>query len=176
MNRILILFLICVSYSCSSKVNLAIDNPTNESVLVSVDSLLVEVPSRQVVWVEMGKGEHQIKLENDSVIKFNFTEEIYMVNPTLTRYLMYEEFYGNPMYQKLYNSSISSKTLNYLGMEIEGNYEVVEDVINRVRWDYGPRETLPETVLIEEGEPYTTLIKLTDPIELLQSIPDTAGE
>ena len=175
MKRILLILLIASVYACSSKVNLAIDNPTNVSVLISVDSLLVEVPSRQVVWVEMGVGEHQLKLENDSIIKFNFTEEVYMINPTQTRYLMYEEFYGNAMFQNIYQSSIPSKKLNYLGMEIEGNYEVIEDVINIVRWDYGPRETLPEMVSLEEGESYTTLIKLTDPIELLSSIPEDGG-
>ncbi|XLS27730.1 hypothetical protein ACJD0Z_11045 [Flavobacteriaceae bacterium M23B6Z8] len=171
MKKVLVLLLIIVFCSCSSNVDLAIDNPTNEAVLVSVDSLLVEVPARQVVWVEMGKGEHQIKLENDSVIKYNFTQDVYMINPTLTRYLMYEEFYGNQMYQNMHRSSIPTKTVNYLGMEIEGNYDIVEDVINTVRWDYGPRETLPETVMIEDGDMYTTLIKLTDPIELYESIP-----
>ncbi|WP_340198902.1 hypothetical protein [Ascidiimonas sp. W6] len=172
MKKVLILLAICLVVSCSSKVDLAIDNPTNEAVLISVDSLLVEVPARQVVWVEMGKGEHQIKLENDSVIKYNFTQNVYMVNPTLTKYLMYEEFYGNTIYQNMHKSSIPLKTVNYLGMEIEGNYEIVEDVINTVRWDYGPREVLPETVMIEDGDLYTILVKLTDPIELYESIPE----
>ncbi len=156
--------------ACSNNVDLAIDNPTSEPVEVMVDSLRVEVPARQVVWVEMGKGEHQITLENDSIVKFNFTQDVYMVNPTLTPYLMYEEYYGSALYQNSYISSIPSKTVNYLGMEIEGNYDIVDQLINPVTWDYGPREELPEMVQVDADENYTTLVKLTDPIELMSQM------
>ena len=50
--------------SCSHTVDLAIDNPTKFSVEVKIDTLSVMVPPKEVVWVEMGPGEHQITLEN----------------------------------------------------------------------------------------------------------------
>lgn len=162
--------------SCSSNVDLAIDNPTKNSVEITIDTLTVMVPPKQVVWVEMGKGEHQIKLENDSIIKYNFTESLYMVNPSLSEYLMYEEYYGTEMYKQFYRSSISKKTVSFLGIEFEGNYNVIKDVINKVTWDYGPRESLPEMVQVESGESFTTLIKLYDPREFVDLMQSSSGE
>lgn len=164
------LLYLCISFfivSCSSNVDLAIDNPTDFPVEIKVDTLLVEIPAKQVVWVEMGKGEHQITLANDSVIKYNFTERIYMVNPTMTKYLLSEEYYGSEMYQNTYSSIIPNKKITYLGAEFEGNYDVISDVITKVNWDYGPRESLPEMVQVDEDEQYTLLLKLTDPYELI---------
>ena len=59
--------------SCSQTVDLAIDNPTKFDIEIMVDTLRVSVPPKEVVWVEMGPGEHKLTLENDSVIKYNFT-------------------------------------------------------------------------------------------------------
>ncbi|MDR6967097.1 hypothetical protein J2X31_001104 [Flavobacterium arsenatis] len=175
MKKIVLLIALGLSlFSCSNNVDLAIDNPTDLPVIVKVDTLTVEIPPREVVWVEMGKGEHQITLENDSVVKFNFQNSLYMINPTLSEYLKYEEFYGNAMSQSMYGSSIPLKTVSFLGTEFEGNFEVVRDLINPVTWDCGPRESLPEIVEVEEGDSYATLTKLCDVkefIEMVQSAP-----
>jgi hypothetical protein len=156
--------------SCSNNVDLAIDNPTNEDIEVSIDSLVVEVPARDVVWVEMGKGEHKVTLANDSVVKYNFDQAMYMLNPSLTQYLMYEQFYGSEAYKSMYVSTIPNGKVTYLGMELEGNYSIVKELINPITWDYGPREALPEMVEIDSDDNYTALVKLTDPIELIDEM------
>ncbi len=161
-----ILFLTVFS-SCSSKVDLAIDNPTDVSVEIVVDTLRVLVPPKDVVWVEMGPGEHQLTLENDSIIKYNFTESVYMINPSLSEYLVADEYYGPPAFQNSYASTLPNKVVTFLGMEIEGNYDVLTNVINKVTWDYGPRETLPEMVEVDADESYTTLVKVYDPAEFM---------
>ncbi len=164
-----LLFAACLC-SCSSNVDLAIDNPTEEPIIVTIDTLMVEVPGREVVWVEMGKGEHQVTLANDSVVRFNFTEEMYMLNPTQTEYLMFEQFYGNQMFMGQHVSTIPKQTVNYLGIELEGNYAVVKGLIVPITWDYGPREALPQTVEIDSEDQYATFVKISDPIELVNEL------
>ena len=160
--------------SCSDNCDLAIDNPTDQIVSMYVDSLYVEVPAKEVVWVEMGKGEHTIKLENDSTINFNFTESVYMVNPTNVSYFMYEELYGDP--SMIFGASpIPNQKIVYLGMELEGNYAVVDQVINKVSWDYGPRESAPEMIEIEEGD-RPSIVKLMDPYEFIAKMTAGSGE
>ncbi len=177
MRNLFVFFSLTVLFaSCSSNVDLAIDNPTSNSIIIKVDSLTVEIPANEVVWVEMGKGEHTITLENDSVIKFNFQEKRYFINPTLSEYLMMEEVYGSESLAMLHNYRLPNKAITYLGIEIDGHYDVIRDVINPISWEYGPREALPGMIEIESGSSTSSLIKLYDigeVIELLYSVDDT---
>lgn len=156
-------------------IDVAIDNPLNEPVIVTIDSLVVEVPGRQVAWVEMGVGEHQVKLENDTTFNYNFTEKVYFLNPTRTHYLKSEAVYGNPGIAALRASALPSKKVNFLGLEIEGNYDVVTDILTPVTWDYGPREELPEAVEMDQYESYVALIRLSDPMEIIEQIQASAA-
>lgn len=169
-NVFLTLLLLVLVTSCSSKVDLAIDNPTETPVVVKIDTLEVEIPARQVVWVEMGKGEHQVTLENDSIVKFNFQKSFYMLNPTLREYLITKEFYGSSSYAHIADAvgAANKKKVNFLGVDFEGNYSVVRDLINPVTWDYGPRETLPEMIQMESGENYTFISKMYDELEFVE--------
>lgn len=167
-NLLITIVLSVLAISCSSNVDLAIDNPTKGSVIVKIDTLTVEIPANEVVWVEMGKGKHTITLENDSIVEFDFQANLYMLNPTFSEYFMYEEIYGSEMYASA--SSLPNKAINYLGVEMEGNYDVVSQLINPVTWDCGPREQLPEMVEVEEGDNYASLIKLCDPNEFIAMV------
>lgn len=172
-STLFVLFLLVVS--CSNSVDLAIDNPTDLPINIKVDSLEVEIPAKEVVWVEMGKGEHQVTFGNDSIVKYNFDQSVYMVNPTLSEYLLTEEYYGSNAYYQTYEltAKMSEKSVTYMGIEFEGNYEVVKSLLNPVTWDYGPRENLPEVVQVEDGENYTVLKKLLDPQEFIQMIQES---
>ena len=170
-----IIFLIAASFalhSCGSgSVDLAIDNPSEQSVIVKVDTLSVEIPAKEVVWVEMGKGEHQITLEDDSKTKFNFTEDAYMLNPTKNQYLKTEEFYGSQAFQNSFAHQLPKKSIEYYGMPLDGNFDVVKDLINPISWDYGPREVLPE--MIEMEGDYEVLLKLYDVNEFSDIVNET---
>ena len=158
-----------VLMSCSgSSVDLVIDNPTDYPVIVKVDTLSVEIPANEVVWVEMGKGEHQITLEDNSVTKFNFTESRYMLNPTKSEYLKTEEYYGTSSANSLAMATAKNKKVEFLGIPLEGNYEVVKDLIVPITWDYGPREALPE--MIEMDSDSATLTKLYESKEFIKMI------
>ncbi len=155
MKKILLLpILIGFLASCSNSVDLAIDNPTSVPVTLYVDTLYVQVPPEDVVWVEMGRGNHTIKLANGEETKFDFTEEVYMINPTKREYLSVKEYYGAKP------PVIPEKKVTFMGVEMEGDYSVYKDVILPVTWDYGPREELPETVEADEDETYVFLEKL----------------
>ena len=168
---LLSLSLLLVSCGTNS-VDLAIDNPTTEPVIIKVDTLEVEIPAEQVVWVEMGKGMHSLTLKNDSIVDFNFQSDVYMVNPTLTEYLMAGEYYGSNNSYSLYQLS-NTRTVEFLGVELEGDYAIVNGLINPVTWDYGPRETLPETVQMESTAGYEVLQKLFSPIEFINLVSES---
>ncbi|NRB60515.1 MAG: hypothetical protein HRU50_11335 [Winogradskyella sp.] len=179
---ILSILALTVLTSCDRTVDLAIDNPTKFELEITVDTLRVMVPPKDVVWVEMGPGEHQLTLENDSIIKFNFQESVYMINASQSEYLVSTEYYGthpyeNPMYPGMKNPL--SKEVTFLGFPLEGEYEVITDVINKVTWDYGPRESLPEMIEMDSSDSYDTLKKVYDPrefMDMLQSAYDTYEE
>lgn len=170
MKRILLIFALSfLLFSCGgNSVDLAIDNPTRHSVIVKVDTLTVEIPAQEVVWVEMGKGKHTITLEDDSVTEFDFTAKAYMLNPTKNEYLKFEEFYGSPAYQNSYASRVPHKEVTFYGIPFEGNYEVIKDLINPITWDYGPREALPE--MVETEDEYEVLVKLMDYYEFVEML------
>ena len=156
--------------SCSDNVELAIDNPTELSIEITVDTLRVSVPSKEMVKLEICKGEHQLTLENDSIIKFNFTEPAYMINPSLSEYLVSDAYYGPEEFFESFTSTITKKEVAFLGILLIGNYDVITDVINKVSWNYGPREPLPETIDVVEDKAYTSLIKVYDSSEFMDVI------
>ncbi len=159
--------IIALLTSCGSDmVDLAIDNPTDFPVYLKVDTLEVEVPPKEVVWVEMGKGEHTITLSNDSIIKYNYIPGVYMINPTLSQYLLTETVYGSSIYADM--TSLPNKIVDFYGIELEGPYEVYSDVIVAATWDYGPREPLPDMIEMDEGESYAIMKKLVDINDLVE--------
>ncbi len=168
MKRITMIFLALIFLASCNKysVDIAIDNPTENTVLLKIDDLLVEIPPKEVVWVEMAPGERTFTLANDSIIKYNFAKGIYMVNPTFAEYLMFEEIYGFGGI-----TSMPNKVISFYGLEMEGPYDVIRDFVSPVRWDYGPREVLPEMIEIEGS--YALVKKILDInefIELMGSI------
>jgi len=162
--------------SCDDTVHLTIDNPTEFSIEVVIDTLKYAVPPKDVVRLEIPKGEHQLTLENDSIIKYNFTDEAYMINPSLSEYLLSDEYYGPEMYKDSYTSKLTNKEVSFIGMTMEGNYKVISDVINEVTWDYGPRESIPKRIKIDEDKSYTSLVKAYDSFEFKELIMSTYSE
>ena len=147
----------CVSHT----VDLAIDNPTDSEILVTVDSLHVAVPSSATIRVEMGKGMHKIRLLSGEETWFDFQDDFYFINPTLTSYIQVPQQYGSE-----YNLLLPMhRTVRYMDFELQGDYKVVDKLINRVTWDYWPRERLPQIVEVAEDEQSTTVYKLMQPSE-----------
>ena len=87
------------------------------------------------------------------------------MNPSHSEYIMYEEIYGTM--GAFATSSIPEQTVNFLGMEFDGPYKVIGELVNPIEWDYGPRETTPEVIEVDASESYASLLKLADEEEFL---------
>ena len=164
--------------SCSSNVDIVVDNPSDAVVIVVIDSLILEVPEQEVVRIKLDKGIHTISLEGKDDIIFDFTEKAYLLNPTMSEYLLIKEFYGSESsYQEYENESMDSlRKVTFLGMELEGDYKVIKDLINPVTWEIGPREPLPEVVEVESTRSYTTVTKLMSTQEFLSQVIEAKEE
>ena len=165
----------------TGNVDLAIDNPSDEALIVSVDELTVEVPAKELVWVEMGKGNHTITLPNGDTEDFNFTETAYMLNPTMSEYLVAEHFFGDMISQLGYMKNFAAKdSVEYMGFTLPGNYQVVKDLVNKVTWEIGARQAVPETIEADADENYVVIKKLNDPGEfwdmVMESLQSEGGE
>lgn len=158
------------------KVDLAIDNPLDHPVFVSIDELNVEVPANDVVWVEMGRGEHTVSLEDGTKEPFDFSKKAYFLNPTKSEYLVEEHFYGDLSARLSYMNSNPDKKVEYMGMEFEGRYDVVKDLITPVTWDVGARESMPESVQADADDNYVVLKKLLDQNEFIEMMMRAAAQ
>lgn len=162
-------FVLFVIFSPSS-VDVAIDNPTDSPVTVTIDELTVEVPAKEVVWVEMGKGEHTVELEDGSTHPFDYSDAAYFLNPTQSSYLVEDHFYGDLASQLSYSASNPDRTVTFMGMELAGQYTLVDDLITPVTWDVGARENMPESVSADSDESYVVMKKLIDEGEFTNMI------
>lgn len=149
------------------KVDLVIDNPTSEAITVAVDELNVEIPPKEVVWVEMGKGEHTVTLEDGSQHPYDYSGKAYFLNPTKSEYLLENHFYGDMSAYVKYKMAYPDKKVEYMGMELEGGYDVVKDLITNVTWDVGARESMPESVESDSSSDYLVMKKLIGPSEFI---------
>lgn len=164
---ILLFLSVVLLTSCKDNVELTFDNPTKNILTLKLDTLSVTIPSKDLLKIEIEKGEHQLILENDSVIKFNFTDLEYFINPSLSEYLVSEEYFGPEQFAENFISKISRKEVSFLGMTLHGNYDIIKDAIHRVTWDFGPREILPKKVDVEEDQTYASRIKVYDVDEFM---------
>lgn len=153
-----------------SSIDLAIDNPLDRAITVSVDELHVEVPAKEVVWVEMGEGEHTVTLEDGTTHPYNYESGAYFFNPTQSEYLVTESFFGDESANLSYSISNPGKKVEYMGMELEGNYDVVKDLVTKVTWGVGAREPMPNSVEADADQNYVIVKKLMDPNEFTQQM------
>lgn len=161
-RTILFLFVVIGLASCGPDlVTVAIDNPTSDYIEVAIDSLEVEIAPKEVAWVEMGHGSHVITVLNEEPVTYDFTQDMYMLNPTHSEYIMYEEIYGTD-FGFTPSSTIPEQQVSFYGFEFEGPYKVISELVNPIEWDYGPRETTPEVIEVDADENYASLMKLAD--------------
>ncbi len=172
---------IIYSIMSPSTIDLAIDNPLDRAITVSVDELHVEVPAKEVVWVEMGEGEHTVTLEDGTTHPYTYDSGAFFLNPTKSEYLVTETFFGDESASKMYSMTNPGKKVEYMGMELEGNYDIVKDLISKVTWGVGAREEVPNSVEADADQNYVVVKKLMDPneftaqlIEAFRNMPEEA--
>jgi len=151
---------------------MAIDNPTDKVVELTIDSLTIELQPKQLTWVEMGTGTHKITLPSDSTFDYTFSDNTYFLNAMCTEYLERKEYYGNPPEYILNGDAFEKKdTTNYIGFALPGSFTVYKDIVTAVSWDVFPREDFPESVEMEAGiNSYTVMKKIYDPYEFYELV------
>jgi len=168
---------ILLCWSCSDNIQLDIDNPSNNESSIVVDDQVFALPAKTTISMEVARGEHSIGLENDSTFQYAFDKDRYLINPTVTDYLIEKIYFsvsGNPTLEATFNR-INRKTVIFAGYEIEGNYEVINDLIMEKNWHYKQRQPVPETITIENKKfsSAKTIRKLYSEDEFLQLLEDS---
>ena len=137
--------------ACSTSVQLDIDNPLNEETSVSIDGETIVLPPKTTTTLEVESGEHSIQLESDSIINYTFDKDLYLINPTMTDYLIEKSYFsksGNPTLQAMFDKA-NRKTVTFLSYQFEGNYEVYNELIMPRDWHYKQRQAVPNTITVE---------------------------
>lgn len=140
-----------LSIACSTSVQLDIDNPLNNETRVSIDGEAIVLPPNTTTTLEVESGKHSIRLDNDSIIIYTFDKGQYLINPTLTDYLIEKIYFsksGNPTLQAMFDKA-NRKTVTFLGYQFEGNYEVHNELIMPRDWHYKQRQAVPNTITVE---------------------------
>ena len=149
----LLLLLIAILFTgCSDNIQLDFDNPHSKERSVTLDGEVITLPPQSTVSLEVPRGEHSIKLANDSVISYSFDEDMYLINPTMTDYVIEKIYFsvsGNPVLQATFNKA-NRRTITFLGYEVQGNYEVFNDLIMARDWNYKQRQAVPEVISVQK--------------------------
>lgn len=153
MKKLIGLFYLAVFLfsACSEgTVKLHIDNPEKVEGTIELDSKIITLSPRSTTVVEVAKGNHTIKFINDSVTRYNFQEEQYLVKAKMYDYIIEKLYYSksnNSVLVETFNK-VNRKKVKFLGYDIVGNYEVVRDAIVPKDWDFHQREKVPEVITV----------------------------
>lgn len=175
-TTLLLCFCLTLCWSCSNSIELAIDNPLNKERSIILDDQVIVLPPQETTTIEVARGDHSIKLENDSIISYQFDKDKYLINPTLTDYVIEKIYFsqsGSPTLEAIFNET-NRKTIVFLGYEIQGNYEVFNDLIMAEDWDFEQRESVPDVISVEDKKfsSSQTIRKLYAADEFLQHMKD----
>ncbi len=164
--------LLCLSLlfisACSSffKINVEIDNPTDEILTVSVDGKDYEITPKSSTVIDLVKGEHDIKANLDGRSTYEGVVSITndgLLNLCNSTYVIHKEIYlaDQSKYDeyatsalKLADVEINEKTYQNVDFEV---YD--ETILVPKHWDYSVGESLPEEIKASEGE-YAVISKL----------------
>jgi hypothetical protein len=176
----LTLFIICafVLFSSSSdNIKLDFDNPTKKAQKITFDGKEFTLWALSAITKEVPRGEHTLQIGNDSVIKYNFHENEYLINPLRANYVIHNIQYSRASLVQFGDmlSEAREKEAKLLGQELGASFEVFDDLIKAKDWDFKHREKVPEIVTIREKS-YSfskTMRKLYAPDELEELLKST---
>lgn len=169
-NILYAVFFIATFASCSSSVDVGVYNTSDMPMSVKIDTLLVEVLPQELVWLEMGEGEHSLEMPDGKKQTIMFTANENLLNIAGGRFLLSRESYSAE--SDIATQSAVKETLLYGGQELEapkGDYKILDGLIIPVTWQYWPSQKTPEFLEIEDGDP-TYVYKLRDSTEFVSEM------
>lgn len=150
----------------------SIDNPTDRPLSVSIDKKEITVPAGGMQNITLDAGPHQMTLPDGKKVKFSVictygnSERAGIINPTQTRYVrVIQKYLAEDTTPFTENGDVH--VLNINGEEFTGPFtdfgsEFFIDNAN-VDWNFGPTESLPETVYASGKDTYKTkLFRVND--------------
>lgn len=138
----------------------AMDNPTDDDIVVLIDNQSYEIASSSSINVTLPAGRHALTYEGETIhFIVNPKDQPAVINPTLTPYVLYSQIYqddsGRGNWEELAENQALTK------YEIEGEevylpwkYTKGELFFNRYdyNWHFDVDTELPETYYTESGQ------------------------
>lgn len=159
--------------ACSSffKLEIIVDNPSKDLLVLNFDGESYEIPSLSSITLHLVKGEHKISATVDGEEIYNETLSITnegLLNPTKSIYVLHKELYL--MDQTKYDG-YAEKALNRKDHQVANktyqdvDFEVFEEQsFIPKNWDFGMNEDLPEEIKTsnEKFEVISKLYRISD--------------
>lgn len=147
--------------SCSSffKVEVVVDNPSEQALTFTLDEKSYEIAGKDFQSVKIVKGEHYLMAEQDGKIIFDGTVSITqkgIINLTQSKYILHQELYLKDQANYV---TYAEEELNLKDIEIDNkmyqnvDFVVFEDeVFVPMQWDYSFNEDLPAEITTSNGD------------------------
>ena len=153
--------------SCSSffKVEVVIDNPSNELLSFYLDDSNYELAGKNHRYIRLVKGEHYLKAEQEGKVIYEGTLSITkpgIINLTQAKYVLHRELYltEQEKYQELAREELNLKDVDIENKMYQNvDFEIFEETIFIPKqWDYDFLEPLP--LEIKSGGDFKIVSKL----------------
>lgn len=136
-----------------------VDNPKDESITISIDGEVYEIPSVSSIDLTLEIGNHTLKMNDDSVKFFVKTSDLWtIINPTLSNYILYYDMYidaeniekGNAQAEKIvkayYNDFIQGSDTLTVTFKVANELFISQyDYF----WHYSVNQPMPKTAHVD---------------------------
>ena len=158
------LFILIVSSGCQEKVTVALDNSREIGVEVGVDGESVYIPQHQMVWVELGVGNHELVVSDSAgnqllTREFDVSGEGLVATNPSGYVLVKKAFSGADLAKAEDSEQLEEKELEIGGQKYTGPYTYFseDNIFIKKTWDYYPIENFPVRMVVENMD--TLMVK-----------------
>lgn len=158
----LISFISCDEYKAPSSKVFQVDNPLTREIAIEIDGNALVIPATTAVPIALEFGKHTLTYNKESICFYaKKCEQEVVLNPTLSNYIFYHEFYTDPNNANKVAAEIEQIEQAYLYDFDLGDgeiYEVPFKVLNSLFieqdanfWHYGVDTSYPTSETIHQG-------------------------
>lgn len=136
----------------SSKVPFTVDNPTRATLQVTIDEKVLSLAPRSGVDLKLAPGRHTLTSALTGVVPFMVYAGYRggVINPTLSTYVLFNQVFALDE-KEAKRFQPHQQTIELEGVEFTGTIAKREGLFLERDWRYGPREALPETIVVPQG-------------------------
>jgi hypothetical protein len=168
LKRIMLLAACITLTACfGDKKEFLIDNPTGQSLTISIDDQKITIPAKESQNIKLDAGQHTLTLEQGETVKFSVFDawpgsgESGLINPTRTRYVyVVQKYLAQGVQPAGENSDVHTLTID--GQTITGPFDDLgsELFIDKFakNWELNPTESFPQSMSSTSNDNYKTKI------------------